>query len=105
MKTGVVQLRARQFVNAVTPSNSQALSRTLTFWLHNGDFTDTDKQCEASYHSTEHSNAEEEEEHDKETGGGQKRWRVCRQSHRPEGTAHCSPARHTEKKATWAASI
>ena len=47
-------------------------THTLTFWLHNVDFTDTDKQCEGSYHSTEHSNVEEEEEHDKEIGEDKK---------------------------------
>lgn len=45
---------------------------TLTFHLHNVDFTDTDKQCKGSYHSTEHSNIEEEEEDDKEIGEDKK---------------------------------
>lgn len=55
-------------VNILSPSLSfpQTPTHTLTFRLHNADFTDTDKQCEGSYHSTEHSNIEEEEEDDKE---------------------------------------
>lgn len=51
---------------------SVSLTHTLTFQLHKADFTDTDKQCEGSYHSTEHSNIEEEEEDDKEIGEDKK---------------------------------
>lgn len=47
-------------------------THTLTFQLHNADFTDTDKQCEGSDHSMEHSNIEEEEEDDKEIGEDKK---------------------------------
>lgn len=42
-------------------------THTHTLRLHNSDFTDTDKQCRGSYHSTRHSNTEEKEEDDKET--------------------------------------
>jgi len=53
-------------------THARAHAHTLTFQLHNADFTDTDKQCEGSYHSTEHSNIEEEEEDDKERGEDKK---------------------------------
>lgn len=53
-----------------TPTHTH--THRLTFHLHNADFTDTDKQCEGSYHSTEHSNIEEEEEDDKEIGEDKK---------------------------------
>lgn len=53
-------------------TRSQTHTLTLTFQLHNADFTDTDKQCRGSYHSTEQSNIEEEEEGDKESGEDKK---------------------------------
>lgn len=46
--------------------------RRVYIQAHNADFTDTDKQCKASYHSSEHSNVEEEEEGDKEAGEDKK---------------------------------
>lgn len=74
MKAGAVQLMHRQYFKPVTQALSltRAHTHTLTFQLHNADFTDTDKQCEGSYHSTEHSNIEEEEEDDKEIGEDKK---------------------------------
>lgn len=63
-------------MSVLNPSLSGTHTHTnphaLTFQLHNADFTDRDKQCEGSYHSTEHSNREEEEEGDKETGEDKK---------------------------------
>lgn len=58
--------------NPHTPTHTRTHARTLTFRLHKVDFTDTDKQYEGSYHSTEHSNTEEEEEDDKEIGEDKK---------------------------------
>lgn len=77
---------------------------TLMFQLHNVDFTDTDKQCEGSYQSMEHSNTEEEEEDDKEIGEDKKMACVSSES-QARGPMYCSRAQCGERKATWAASV
>lgn len=68
------QCNLRQYSKPVTlpVSVSHTHTHTVTFQLHNADFTDTHKQCKGSYHSTEHSNIEEEEEDDKEIGEDKK---------------------------------
>lgn len=59
-------------VNILYVTHFLSYTHALTFQLHNADFTDTDKQWEGSYHSTEHSNIEEEEKDDKEIGEDKK---------------------------------
>lgn len=95
-----------QYCDPVTRflSRAQTLVHTLTFQLHNVDFTDTDKQCEGSYHSVEHSNTEEEEEDDKEIREDKKTACVSSES-QARGPVYCSRAQCGERKATWAASV
>ena len=75
MEAGAFKLMHCQYFKPVTLTHTHTCTHTHThlhFQLHNADFTDTDKQCKGSYHSTEHSDIEEEEEDDKEIGEDKK---------------------------------
>ena len=77
MEAGAIRLMHCQYFKPITLTHTHIHTHTHThthlhFQLHNADFTDTDKQCEGSYHSTEHSDIEEEEEDDKEIGEDKK---------------------------------